>query len=75
LHYGRPEYTNNEVDRATVEQTVYLLCRAVGTDNVLDLVGVWILKAQAAHAKPHPVVILGTETIHHGNCLTLQLQH
>jgi len=56
-------------------QTVYLLCTAVGTDNVLNLIGVWILKAQAAHAEPHPVMVLGTKTIHYRNRLAFQLQH
>jgi len=57
------------------KQKLYLLGTAVSTDDVLNFVSVWILEAQAAHAKPHPVTILGTEAIHNGHCLTLQLQH
>ena len=52
---------------------VHSLGTAVGTDDVLNLIGVRILKTQAAHTKPHPVVIFGTESIHHGNGLAFQL--
>jgi len=64
---------NNEEDGAV--EIECLLGAAVGTDDVLNLVSVWVLKAQAAHAKPHPVSVLGTEAIHDGDRLALQLQH
>jgi len=59
----------------TYETRECLLGRTVRAYNVLNLISVWILKAEAAHTKPNPVTILGTEAIHYGHCLTLQLQN
>ncbi len=50
------------------------LGEAVGADDVLDLVRVRVLEAEAGRAQPHPLAVLGAEPVHDGHHLTLQLQ-
>ena len=54
----------------------YLLSGAICADDVLELVCVGVLEAEAAGAQPHVLArTLRTEAVHHRHHLTLHLQH
>ena len=57
------------------ESNYDLLDQAVCAHDVLDVVSVRVLEAEATGTEPDPVLTLGLEAIHHRQHLALQLQH
>ena len=53
----------------------HILYISVGADDVFNLVGVRILKCEAAGSDQHPLPVFGTKTIHHRQDLTLQFHN
>lgn len=53
----------------------YILHISVGADDVFNLIGIRILKCEAAGSDQHPFPVFGTKTIHHREDLTFQLHN
>lgn len=58
-----------------VDRTRYVLYGGVGADDVLDLVGVRVLEAEAVGAQPHVLAALGAKPVHHRHHLAFHLEH
>lgn len=52
-----------------------LLYISVGADDVFNLVGVRILKGEAAGSDQHPFPVFGSKTVHHRQDLTFQFHN
>lgn len=53
----------------------HILYISVGADDVFNLVGVRILKGEAAGSDQHPLPVFGTKSVHHRQDLTFQFHN
>lgn len=73
--YSRKEWLQFLQNHRGGQPGRHILYVSVGADDVLDLIGVRILKREAAGSDQHPLPVFGAKAIHHRQDLAFQFHH